>query len=212
MRKRIVCYGDANTWGYDAVTDGRFPEDVRWTGKLQQLLGDSYCVIEEGLCGRTTVFEDPLNEGLNGLSYLYPCLMSHGPLDYLVIMLGTNDSKERFSATPKNIADGMKRLVKKAREADAWRWEPKILIVAPAPIEDLCEQSPVAGEMGICAERSRGLAAEFRICAELLGCDFLDAAPYVSMNTIDYMHLDRESHGRLAEKLAEIIRKKVGNE
>ena len=70
----------------------------------------------------------------------------------------------------------------------------------------------MAGEKGICAERSRGLAAEFRICAELLGCDFLDAAPYVSMNTIDYMHLNRESHGQLAEKLAEIIRKKVGNE
>lgn len=116
MRKRIVCYGDSNTWGYDAVTDGRFPEEVRWTGKLQELLGEEYCIIEEGLCGRTTVFEDPLNEGLNGLTYLYPCLMSHGPLDLLVIMLGTNDSKERFSATPKNIADGMKRLVKKQKK------------------------------------------------------------------------------------------------
>ncbi len=212
MRKRIVCYGDSNTWGYDAVTNGRFPEEIRWTGRLQALLGEEFCVIEEGLCGRTTVFEDPLNEGLNGLAYLYPCLMSHGPLDYLVIMLGTNDSKERFSATPKNIADGMKRLVKKACEADAWRSQPKILIVAPAPIEPLCEQSPVAGEMGICVEKSRGLAAEFKVCAELSGCDFLDAAPFVSMNTIDYMHLDAESHDRLACELAGIIRKKVENE
>lgn len=210
MRKRIVCYGDSNTWGYDAVTDGRFPEEVRWTGKLQELLGEEYCIIEEGLCGRTTVFEDPLNEGLNGLTYLYPCLMSHGPLDLLVIMLGTNDSKERFSATPKNIADGMKRLVKKAKKAeDAWRNEPQILVVAPAPIEAPCEQSKVAGEMGKCVERSQGLAAELELCAELLGCDFLDAAPYVTMNTIDYMHLDRESHNRFAHKLAEIIRRKV---
>ena len=86
MKKRIVCYGDSNTWGYDAITDGRFPDEVRWTGKLQEKLGAEYTVIEEGLCGRTAVFEDPLNEGLNGLPYLYPCLMSHGPIDYLVIM------------------------------------------------------------------------------------------------------------------------------
>lgn len=209
MKKRIVCFGDSNTWGYDAVSDGRFPEEVRWTGKLQKLLGDEYVIIEEGLCGRTTVFEDPLNEGLNGLAYLYPCLMSHGPIDYLVIMLGTNDSKERFSATPKNIADGMKRLIIKAKQTEAWRDGPAILVVAPAPIEDLCEQSPVAGEMGICAEKSRGLAAEYKICAEQYGCDYLDAAPFVSMNTIDYMHLDAQSHGALAEEIAKIIRKKV---
>ncbi|MFR0962664.1 MAG: hypothetical protein ACLSGB_12970 [Dorea sp.] len=74
--------------------------------------------------------------GLNGLPYLYPCLMSHGPIDYLVIMLGTNDCKERFSATPKNVADGIKRLVIKAKHTeDAWRDTPKILVVAPAPIE-----------------------------------------------------------------------------
>ena len=102
--------GDSNTWGYDAETNGRFPDDVRWTGRLSERLGDSYTVIEEGLSGRTTVFEDPLNEGMSALQYLYPCLMSHAPLDYMIVMLGTNDCKERFSATAKNIADGMKRL------------------------------------------------------------------------------------------------------
>lgn len=210
MKKRIVCYGDSNTWGYDAVSNGRFPENIRWTGKLQEKLGMEYTVIEEGLCGRTTVFEDPLNEGLNGFTYLYPCLMSHGPIDYLIIMLGTNDSKERFSATPKNIADGMKRLIIKAQQTtDCWREKPGILVVAPAPIEELCEQSPVAGEMGVCAEKSRKLAAEFALCAEQFGCDFLDAALFVKMNTIDYMHLDAPSHERLAEELAKLIRKKV---
>lgn len=209
MRKRIVCFGDSNTWGYDGETDGRFPEEARWTGRLQTLLGDGYTVIEEGLCGRTTAFEDPLNEGLNGLTYLYPCLMSHAPVDYLIVMLGTNDCKERFSATPHNIACGLRRLVKKAQQTEAWREGPKILIVAPGPIEKECESSPVAGEMGICSVRSRGLAGEFEAVAKMLDCDFLDAAPYVKMNQIDYMHLDGDSHGRLAKKIEEIIRKKV---
>ncbi|MDO4265877.1 MAG: SGNH/GDSL hydrolase family protein [Eubacteriales bacterium] len=208
-KKRIVCFGDSNTWGYDAVTNGRFPDEVRWTGKLQEILGDKYTVIEEGLSGRTTVFEDPLNEGLNGLSYLYPCLMSHAPVDYLIIMLGTNDCKERFSATPKNIADGLKRLIKKAKITEAWSAKPQILIISPGAIEEACEQSPVAGEMGCCSEKSRGLAAEYEKCAVEFDCDFLDADPYVSMNHIDYMHLTAESHTMLAEKIGEIIRKKV---
>lgn len=209
MRKRIVCFGDSNTWGYDAETDGRFPEEVRWTGRLQTLLGDGYTVIEEGLCGRTTAFEDPLNEGLNGLTYLRPCLMSHAQIDYLIIMLGTNDCKERFSATPHNIECGLRRLVKKAQQTEAWRERSKILIISPGPIEKECEQSQAAGEMGVCSEKSRGLAKEFEASAKMLGCDFLDAAPYVKMNRIDYMHLDADSHGRLAKKIEEIIRKKV---
>lgn len=108
-------------------------------------LGEEYTVIEEGLCGRTAVFDDPLNEGMNGLAYLNPCLMSHSPIDYLIIMLGTNDCKERFSATPKNIADGMKRLIMKAKHTDAWRENQQILLLAPGPIEKACETSPVAG-------------------------------------------------------------------
>lgn len=209
MKKRILCFGDSNTWGYDAASGGRFSENVRWTGKLQELLGDEYTVIEEGLCGRTTVFEDPLNEGLCGLTYISPCLMSHSPIDYLIIMLGTNDCKERFCATPHNIGCGMKRLVMKAQQTDAWRESPKILIAAPGAIGKECECSPVAGEMGKCSEKSEKLAEEFESCAKLLGCDFFDTAPVVKMNRIDYMHLDKASHAVLAEKIEKIVRKKV---
>lgn len=209
MKKRILCLGDSNTWGYDAETNGRFPDDVRWTGRLSERLGDSYTVIEEGLSGRTTVFEDPLNEGMSALHYLYPCLMSHAPLDYVIIMLGTNDCKERFSATAKNIADGMKRLVQKAKVIPCWRTESKILIVAPAPIDIRCEQSPVAGEMGICSKKSEGLAEEYQKCAEENQCDFLDAAPFCMMNQIDFMHLDAQSHDRFSAEIEKIVRRQV---
>ncbi len=101
MKKRIVCFGDSNTWGYDAVTRERFAEEIRWTGLLQKELGEGYQIVEEGLCGRTSVFEDPLNEGMSGLAYLYPCLMSHAPVDLLILMLGTNDCKQRFGLTAK---------------------------------------------------------------------------------------------------------------
>ena len=87
MKKHIVCYGDSNTHGYRAADDGRFDESERWTHVLGRLLGDDYLILEEGLSGRTTCFEDPIHEGLSGLACIYPCLMSHEPVDLLIIML-----------------------------------------------------------------------------------------------------------------------------
>lgn len=206
MKKRILCYGDSNTWGYDAYTDGRFEEEARWTGRLGKVLGDEYTVIEEGLCGRTTVFDDPLNEGMSGLSYLYPCMMSHSPLDLLIVMLGTNDCKGRFSLTPRNIACGMKRLLLKAQQIPAWREKPHILLIAPGAIRPECEMSPVGAEMGICAQRSSKLADEYKVIAQEIGVDFIDAGIFVKMNKLDYMHLDQESHCLLAEKINEYVK------
>ena len=107
MKKHIVCYGDSNTHGYCAETGGRFSEDERWTCLLQSYLGDDFLVLEEGLSGRTTCFDDPIHEGLSGLDHIYPCLMTHEPVDLLIIMLGTNDTKERFGVSPACIALGL---------------------------------------------------------------------------------------------------------
>lgn len=207
MKKRIVCFGDSNTWGYDAITGERFPEEIRWTGALQKELGDAYRIVEEGLCGRTSVFEDPLNEGMSGFTYLYPCLMSQAPVDLLILMLGTNDCKQRFGLTAKNISDGLKRLVLKAKSIGAWRGQPQILIVAPGPIRKECETSEAGAEMGICSAKSYELAGYYEKMAQEQGCSFLDAGSIVTMNTIDYMHLDEPSHAKLAGRLAEIIKR-----
>ena len=61
MRKTILCYGDSNTFGYVPAGGGKwYPEDVRWTGVLQDDLGDAYRVIEEGCSGRTTDIDPPV--------------------------------------------------------------------------------------------------------------------------------------------------------
>lgn len=209
MKKHIVCFGDSNTHGYKAVTNGRFDEDERWTRLLQAKLGEEYLVIEEGLSGRTTCFEDAIHEGLSGLNYIYPCLMSHEPVDLLVIMLGTNDTKERFGVSAACIALGMKRLVAKAKATvDAWAaGRPNILIVCPKNIDKEYEETPIALTMGRgCAEKSAGLAEEYRKIAELMGCAFFDANTVVTENNhIDYMHLTDEGHRQLAEALAGLI-------
>ncbi|MBQ7841624.1 MAG: SGNH/GDSL hydrolase family protein [Lachnospiraceae bacterium] len=208
MKKNILCFGDSNTHGYCAANGGRFDETQRWTCLLQDFLGDSYYVIEEGLNGRTTVFEDPLEEGMSGLSAIYPCMKSHKPLDLLIIMLGTNDTKERFHANSQVIAKGLERLTAKALSyQDAWRNHPNVLIIAPAPIDPRIEDTFAAGEMGAgCAEKSSELADWYLDVADRLDCHFLDAgALNLSVYPTDYMHLDARSHQKLAHHLAALI-------
>ncbi len=219
MKRHIICLGDSNTHGYCAdpldCADGtlqRFNEEERWTRLLQKALGDDYLVVEEGLSGRTTVFDDPLYEHLAAIDYLYPCLKSHEPVSLLVIMLGTNDTKERFGMNSFAIGLGMKKLVQKAQTIDCWGpgGRPNILIVAPPAIGEGVLTSPVADEMGTmgpgCVEKSRRLPAEYRRVAQETGCHFLDANEAgCEFNQIDFMHLTRKGHATLADTLARCI-------
>lgn len=214
MKKHIVCLGDSNTHGYCAdpadCADGgiRFTEEQRWTRLLQKALGEDYLVIEEGMSGRTTCFDDPIHESLNALDYIYPCLKSHETIDLLIIMLGTNDTKDRFYASAACIALGMARLVKKAKDTDCWGGNnPNILVIAPPPIGEGMLTSPVAATMGqLCVEKSRQLADSYREQCELLNVSFLDAGAIgCEFNTVDFMHLTSHGHRTLAEALAKLI-------
>lgn len=207
--KKVVCFGDSNTYGYNSKTGGRFSETERWTCLLGQYLGQEYHVVEEGLEGRTACFDDPLFEGLCGFNYLYPCLMTHKPVDLLIIMLGTNDVKERFSATPANVGKGIERLIQKAIDTKiAFRNKPNILLITPPAIEPGYEHTEVAGEMGKdCVEKSRMLAPIYEDVAKRLDCHYLDAGAVegVEMYPYDYMHLSPAAHESLARKLAQLI-------
>lgn len=214
MKKHIVCFGDSNTHGYCAdpadTADGgvRFNESERWTCLLQKQLGDDYLVIEEGLSGRTTSFDDPLLEGLSGLDYITPCLRSHADVDLLIIMLGTNDTKDRFSVNPYCITLGLDRLVKKAMYTECWgEKKPNILVICPPPIGDNMISSPLGPVMGVtCAEKSRELPRFFEEQCKLLGVHYLDAGKIgCEFNTIDYMHLTAKGHATLATALGSLV-------
>lgn len=209
MRKHIVCFGDSNTHGYCAdpadCADGgdRFNEDERWTQLLQKKLGADCLVIEEGLSGRTTVFSDPLHESMSGLDGIYSCLMSHAPVDLLIVMLGTNDTKERFGASAACIGIGLERLLSKAKTIPAWKeGRPNILVVSPPHIGEGLYLRPEGEAMGRgCPEKSRLLAPCFRQAAENQGCAFWDAEGIAEFNRLDCMHLSRRGHAQLAERL-----------
>ena len=209
MKKHIVCLGDSNTHGYcadpnDCADHGnRFNENERWPRRLEKLLGEDFVVLEEGLSGRTTVFPDPLHEGMPALDVVTPVLMSHEPVDLLVIMLGTNDTKDRLGMNAACIALGMGRLVDKCKSVACWGdHAPNILVVCPPHIGRELNDPCMGTE---CAAKSEELAKYMEPAVISRGCAFLDAEGIAEFNKVDYMHLTKKGHADLAAKLASLI-------
>lgn len=204
--RSILCYGDSNTYGLMPGLVGRYPREVRWTGILQKLLGESYYIIEEGLGGRTTVWDDPIEEYKNGKKYLIPCLESHQPLDLVVIMLGTNDLKKRFSVSAFDIGAAMENLVKTILKSESGidYNPPKVLLVTPVPIKSVgdgdLDQMLEDGE-----EKSRALGGYFQKVAEKYQTSYLDPGDSVETGTQDGIHFTVDGHRKMAELLAEKI-------
>jgi lysophospholipase L1-like esterase len=207
--KSVLCYGDSNTWGFDPATRTRFPPDVRWTGILAERLGTEYRVIEEGLNGRTTRWDDPIEPDRNGLAYLRPCVESHQPLDLIVIMLGTNDLKQRFDLSASDIAQSAAGL---AEMAHRYAHSPtgahvKVLLVAPPAVTNLTDMDQMfAGA----TEKSRQFSHYYRLFANRRHLEFFDAASVAAPSDIDGVHLDAVGHRKLGEALATEVRRLTG--
>lgn len=205
----VLCYGDSNTWGQKPSETGRYAADIRWTGMLQNVLGDSFYIIEEGLSSRTTNLEYEKKPGRNGKVYLRPCIESHSPLDAVIIMLGTNDLKTVYNRTAKEIAAALEVLVDDVKiiARDKNKSIPKIILVSPIHIDSSATRFAEL-YTGSYDERSMtesyALASKIERIAVDNGCLFVDAAE-VAKPGADGLHMDVESNKLLAERLAQII-------
>lgn len=199
--RTVLCYGDSNTWGADPETGGRLPPTERWTGVLAAALGEGFGVVEEGLGGRTTVFDDPVLERRNGRDFLLTCLESHAPVDLVAIMLGTNDLKARFGLSASDIAEGAAELARLAQRSGCGPGggPPRVLLIAPPPIEPRPHYAEMfaGGE-----EKSRAFSKRYAFRAAFLECGFFDASSVARSSEADGFHLDRSAHRALGEALA----------
>src|SRR6202451_1708158 len=201
----IVAFGDSNTWGYDPASGGRFPRAQRWPQILQRELGPDFEVIPEGLNGRTTVHDDPIEPYRSGVAALPPSLMSHAPVDLVILALGCNDLKKRFSVSAFDIAEGAGRLIFLARaygQGPDGR-PPKILLVAPPPIAKLTDYAEIV-EGG--REKSVLLGQRYRVVAEREGVAFLDACQVIRCSDLDGIHYEVDQHEVLGLAVAEAVR------
>ena len=202
--KTVLCFGDSNTHGDRPDAPGRFSWRERWTGLLQQRLGDSYHVIEEGLNGRTTVWEDEIEGDKSGKKQLPSCIMSHAPVDVLVLMLGTNDFKRKFSLTPTDIAWAIEALIKVALTTDNEREQPpQILLAAPTYLGEKTFLGEIIGNR---KEDSLRLGGLLREVAERYHIGFINIAEVAGPSELDGMHFDAEGHRKIAAAMEKAIR------
>ena len=200
----ILCFGDSNTYGYKPDGTGRFDENTRWTQILQKKLGSGYRIIEEGLCGRTTVFQDELREGRRGLDLIGVTVEMQNPLDLMILMLGTNDCKTRYGASAAVIARGLDQVIRKARKSSSRPFD--ILVVSPIHLGKGIGEPDFDPEFNESSEVvSRNLAAEYRKVALQNHAVFLNAADFASPSTTDREHLNEAGHAALAEAIYDKI-------
>lgn len=212
MKKRILCFGDSNTWGANPQDWSRYPESTRWTGVLQDELGEAYQIIEEGYNGRTTVFDDVVEGRLSGITYFAPCCSSQSPLDLVVLMLGTNDLKVRFGVDANAIACGLQQYAD-VLTITPWEGEmPKVLLVSPLLIDEAYRTHPLLGEMfgENAVERSKRFAQAYKTFAAEHGWEYLDAAQYAKASSCDGIHMEAEEHKTLGMAFAEKVKAILG--
>ena len=203
----ILCYGDSNTYGLKSDLKTRYSREERWTGVLQERLGKDYYVIEEGLGGRTTVWDDPIEDHKNGKKYLAPCLDSHKPLDLVIIMLGTNDLKERFSVTSYDVSLAMENLIQMILKSDAGIdfQPPKILLITPVPVISVGNKDIDSIMLGADL-KSRKLIEYYENIAKQYSIYHLDPSDQVEINQTDGVHYTAKGHREMAVLIEEKVR------
>lgn len=194
--KQILLYGDSNTWGLIPGTNERYPWGIRWTSIIQEKLNDCH-VIEEGLCGRTTIFEDIYRENRNGLKNLSYVLEANKGLDAVVIMLGTNDCKSHYKPNPFKIAKGLEQCLDKITSEIS---PEKVLVISPIHLGDDVwkpEFDPEFDKESVVV--SKNLKEEYRKIATQKKVNFIAASDFVTPSAVDNEHMDENGHKKLAE-------------
>lgn len=197
--KRILCFGDSNTYGYIPNGNGRYSEDIRWTGLLQKKFASEAIIIEEGLCGRTTVFQDALRVGRRGIETLPILLESHAPLDLVIVMLGTNDCKTVYGASAEVIGKGVEQIITQIKLILP---QTQILLISPIWLGEFVWKSEYDPEFSSeSIEVSKRLKEVYQKIAQKHGCMFLAASDVARASEIDQEHLDAKGHEELANAI-----------
>lgn len=217
MKKHVMIFGDSNTWGWKPSNDlisppQRWDDEVRWPGVMQEALGSDYRVIQEGLNGRTTVWDDPIEEYRCGKAQLIPTLDIHAPLDLVIIMVGSNDLKARFGVLAEDVANGAGLLVEKtlSRADDFVGGKPKVLLICPPPLGPI-EKAHFKHMFHGGVEKSKRLSAFFEAKAKQYGVAFFDAGTVIHSSEEDGLHLQADQHAILGKEVAGIVRQLIGS-
>ena len=209
--KTLLIFGDSNTHCTMPIQElgerNRYPLNVRWTTLLAHKLGENWRVIDEGLPGRTTVHDDPIEGAYkNGATVLPAILETHRPISVIVIMLGTNDLKFRFRVNAFDIAQSIGKLLQIVRKSGCGPngEPPKIIVISPPAIKELGALAQMFKEGG---KLSLDLGKEIEMLVKRENVLFADLNNHVSVSNIDGVHYDPAAMEPIANLINDCVRK-----
>ncbi len=203
--KKILCFGDSNTWGYIPGSGKRYGEDIRWTKLFQNLSGKNFEIIEAGLCNRTCFTDNPAGIEQTGYKALPKYLnkaFDEG-LDLIILSLGINDIQKFFNPSLDEIKAGIKQLINIAKSICP---KTKILVISPARLSNFVKTDYFKNQFDSEAiEKSKHFAKIYEEIANENDCLFFDWDKIVEVSEIDGLHFSPESHKKIAYALYDFL-------
>ncbi len=191
--KKILCFGDSNTFGFNPSNFNRYSISERWSGILSQ----KYNVVEKG-CNNRTCFNNKAE--LNSLETITKYIDNN--ITDLILQIGINDLQFQYNITLENFEIGLENLIKLIN--------PKINIVLLCPnVIDRCilssNFSSLFNEKSI--EKSKNLIEIYKKISKKYNCHLINLNDYLTLSNRDGLHYDIENHKILANLLIEYFDK-----
>lgn len=202
--KKILCYGDSNTYGFIPQTCGRYEKYERWSGILSELLPE-YQIIEEGMNNRVGFFKSQEGFKQSGGEYLSTCLQKHGNIDICILSLGTNDAQFFYNLDKTITQKGLQNLISTLRETNP---DISIIIIPPVKIKENIVDGMFSALFDLkSVEKIAEVFPIFEQVAKENHCLYFDFNEYITPSELDGLHYSKESHKIIANHFAKFIQK-----
>lgn len=199
--KKIVCYGDSNTFGYNPKDASRFDENTRWTSILQDILKNEYEIINAGMCDRTGFVNNPNGFEFSAPQHFPDFISKSENIDILILWIGTNDLQFQYDINVDEIQNGLEELIKLAKTKSK-----KVVIILPVELDERILQGYFRCQFDeTSVEKSKIVGKFYKTLANIYGCEIFDVNEFVKPSDTDGLHYDKNSHKIIANKLADFI-------
>ncbi|MBR5516451.1 MAG: hypothetical protein IKU53_00630 [Firmicutes bacterium] len=193
-KKKVVVFGDSNTYGYRGFDGGRYDQDERWINIAQEISSDKFQILNHGMNGRIAY------------NYMPPCIEA----DYVCVMLGSNDLLCGFGFDAEKIATLAYDVVERAKMMMDVNYPDNsctyVLISPPHITEDILNGPwATAYEGHKTIETARDFSYHFEKIAREKDILFFDAAPYGETCREDGIHLTSRGHRLLGEAFGKFL-------
>ena len=200
--KKIICYGDSNTFGYNPKDNSLFDENTRWTSLLQKYLGEDFEVINEGMCDRTGFVTNPKGFEFSAQKHFPKFIAKTNDIDLLILWVGTNDLQFQYDISVGTIEKGLQKLIDLAKEKTK-----NIIIVSPVVLDERVLNGFFKIQFDETSiVKSKKIGKIFKQIANSNNCEYFDVNKIATPSDLDGLHYDENGHKIIADKLVEFIK------